>query len=105
MVVTISATFEICWGTDITLHVLESVFSYKLTRDAFFTAHAMIMFNSAVNPFAYALVNQRFREKVKRMICCSWLSSSRSRVHAAREPQGIELDNATIQPTDTGGPY
>ena len=32
------------------------------------------MFNAAVNPFAYALINERFRQKMKEMMC----SGSRS---------------------------
>ena len=30
--------------------------------------NVMVLFNSAVNPFVYALLNKQFREKIKRMI-------------------------------------
>ena len=88
MVVTVSAIFEISWGTHSILHVLDDIGSYKLNPFAIPISHVMLMFNSAVNPFAYALINQRFREKINRLIfCCS------SRVHAAREFEGIEMRN------------
>jgi len=90
MLVTITAIFVICWGTDLILHVLEDVGSYKLNPFAIPTAHTMVMFNSAVNPFTYALINQRFREKMKAMMCCS-SSGSAPGVHAEREPQDIEM--------------
>ena len=91
MVVTVSAIFVICWGTDEALHVVEQATSYKFAPVVFSITHTMIMFNSAVNPFAYALINQRFREKIKGMICCP------TRVYVAREPQGIEMTNGIVQ--------
>ena len=83
MVVTVSTIFGICWGTDATLHVLDEICCYQHSAVAMPIAHTMVMFKSAVNPFAYALINQRFREKMKGMICCR-SSSSASRVHVAR---------------------
>ena len=97
MVVTVTVIFGICWLTDVTLHIIEQANSYKFSRAVFSIAHTMIVFNSAVNPFAYALINQRFREKMKEMICCS-LRSSAPRVPAAREPRGIELANYNTNP-------
>ena len=70
MVVTVSAIFIICWGTDEVLHVIEQATSYKFAPVVFPITHTMIMFNSAVNPFAYALINNRFRKKMKEMIWC-----------------------------------
>ena len=99
MVVTVSAIFVICWGTDIILHILETFTSHKLSTLAIPIAHTMVMFNAAVNPFAYALINQRFREKMKGMICCS-LRSSASRVNVAREPQDMKMMNITTKQTD-----
>ena len=55
------------------LHILEDR-SFKLSPLAIPIAHVVIMFNAAVNPFAYALINERFRQKMKEMMC----SGSRS---------------------------
>ena len=98
MVVTVSVIFVISWGTDRILHILE-MRSHELNPFAASVGHTMIMFNSAVNPFAYALINQRFREKIKEMICCCSTSAS-LRVHA----QGVELaNNPTPGPSDPAG--
>jgi len=86
MVVTISVVFVICWATDTTLHLLKDVCSYKISPIAIPVAHTMVMFNATVNPFAYTLINQRLREKIKGMIRCL-LTSSTLRVHPAREPE------------------
>ena len=97
MVVTVSAIFGICWATDSILHVYKEFTSTNnISSAAFPTAHAMLMFNSAVNPFAYALINQRFREKIKKMICCN-RSLSRPSVHAARNQDVLHMTNITIQ--------
>ncbi|CAH3037016.1 unnamed protein product [Porites lobata] len=73
MVVSVSAIFVISWGGDTVLHILEDR-SFKLSPLAIPIAHVVIMFNAAVNPFAYALINERFRQKMKEMMC----SGSRS---------------------------
>ena len=74
MVVAVSAIFGICWGADSVLHLLEDFSSNKLAPSAIPIAHTAVMFNSAVNPFAYALINQRFRKKMKGILCCRPLS-------------------------------
>ena len=65
MVVTLSIVFGICWGTD------QVIFSFKSAGPVSVAfANTMVMFNAAVNPFVYALLNQQFRTKMKQMICC-----------------------------------
>ena len=91
MVTTVSAIFGICWPTDLLLHIVDNVSG--LHPVVFTVTHTLILFSSAVNPFAYALINQRFREKIKRMICCN-----SSRVHVAVEPQSVEMTNTISQP-------
>ena len=68
MVVSVSAIFAISWGGDTLLHILKDR-SFKLSPLAIPIAHVVIMFNAAVNPFAYALINERFRQKIKEMMC------------------------------------
>ena len=87
MVVTVSTIFGISWGTHSILHVLDDIGSYMLNPFAIPISHVMLMFNAAVNPFAYALINQRFREKIKLIFCHS------SRFHAVRELEGIVIHN------------
>ena len=100
MVFTVSAIFGICWNTDIVLHCIERFGSYKLSPYAIPIAHTMLMFNAAVNPFAYALISQRFRQKIKILLCCC-SSSSPARVLPARKPLGIEMAN-NISSRSTG---
>ena len=104
MVVIVSAIFVISWETDTILHILNNnVGSTKLDPRVFTIVHTVIMFNSAFNPYAYALINQRFREKMKRMICCN-SSSFKTRVAPAREPQNMEMtNNATTYSSNTAG--
>ncbi|CAH3036298.1 unnamed protein product, partial [Porites lobata] len=66
--VTITAILVISWGADGILHLIqEYAGSVKLSPLATPIAHTIMIFNSVVNPFAYALLNQRFRTKVKEM--------------------------------------
>ena len=69
MVVTVSAIFGICWGAKVTVQISHRFTSYNFRPVVVAIANIMVMLNSAVNPFAYALINQRFRQKIKKMIC------------------------------------
>lgn len=94
MVVTVSAILVISWGADVILHLLEehAAGTVKLSPLAIPIAHTLLMFNSAINPFAYALLNQRFRKKMRQMILSR---SFATRVGAMFERQGEPQDNDT----------
>ena len=68
-------------------------------------SNIMVLFNSAVNPFVYALFNQNFREKMKGMLRCS-----KAAVGPAEEPQNTEDANTSNQsnvryaPNNTAAP-
>ena len=94
MVVTVSAIFGIRWVIDLTLHVFDDVACYSPSPDVFSVTHTLIMFNAAVNPFAYALINQRFREKLRIIICCRSNSLQKTN-HPDREPQHTQSPNIT----------
>ena len=91
MSVTVSAIFVISWGADVIVHILDNGFgSIKLGPYIIPIARTILMFNAAVNPYVYALISERFREKMKRMICCN-LTSSTTRAAQATEQQDIEM--------------
>ena len=71
MVLTVTTLFEISWISDIVIHLLRDFELYTISDVANPVTHTTIAFNSAVNPFAYALINQRFREKMKGILCNS----------------------------------
>ena len=102
MIVTVTAVFGICWGTNQVIYLLRNVASDNINVVTIATANTMVMFNSAVNPFVYALMNKQFREKTKRMIVCT--ESSTSRLHPTPKHGNTDLTNDTIQPTDVTGP-
>ena len=97
MVIAVTAIFGICWGTASIVYVLHYITSYNIGFVPIACANIMILFNSAVNPFVYALLNQQFREKAKAMILCN--CSALPTVHPTPEPHDLELVNNTTHPT------
>ena len=93
MSVTVTAIFGICWGTNQVIYLLRNVTLNKIHLVTIVTINTMVMFNAAVNPFVYALVNKQFRDQIKRMILRSGFLTSR--VRPAREHDIKELGNET----------
>ncbi|KAL9957200.1 hypothetical protein ACROYT_G038809 [Oculina patagonica] len=102
MVVTVTAIFGICWGTTEVVYILHYFTSYNIGAVPITISNIMVLFNSAINPFVYALLNQQFRNKMKRMLCCSGLSAHV--VHPTLETLDMELADNTTQPTRTAAP-
>ena len=92
MVVIVSLIFGISWGTSSVFYVLKHFTAFNIGNVAI--TNTMALFNSSVNPFVYALLNQQFREKVKRMICCTLRSIN---IQPMMETQGIESANSIAQ--------
>ncbi|XP_020627707.1 pyroglutamylated RFamide peptide receptor-like [Orbicella faveolata] len=78
MGVTVTAIFGICWAPDVIAHDADYYTSLSVSELTYAVIHMLVLFSSAVNPFAYALVNKTFREKLKGMICCSCTGSTAS---------------------------
>ncbi|XP_068670027.1 neuropeptide FF receptor 2-like [Montipora foliosa] len=102
MVLIVSFMFEITWITDTALHIIV----IDLNSPEISIAHALIMFNSAVNPFVYALLSQRFRQKMKGMIFCRSHSSNGSisptKSHSTRIVQQLALSYQHKSPSESG---
>ena len=98
MVVTVTAISGICWLTEMIVHTVDSFLSYSIDKDVYTVTHTLILFSSAANPFEDALINQNFKEKIKRMVCCA--PSTAVIDPATRQAYFIELVNVT-QPNYT----
>ena len=90
MVLTVTAIFAICWSADAILHLLERFYFHKNLPLERAIIHTTLTFNAAVNPFAYALINKRFRVKIKEILSSSSCGSAAVRVLSLR--QGISND-------------
>ena len=93
MVIAVSTIFGICWGTNEVVYTMVYFAPYSIGKVPIAFSNTMVLLNSAVNPFVYALLNQQFREKMKGMVCCTCPSSLR--VQPNNEAQCIELAEKT----------
>lgn len=101
MAVTVSAIFAVCWLTDSISYILSIYTSAHSFSDVTYMATSiMIMFNAAINPIVYALVNKRFREKIKGMMCCDD-STTTNMIHPDGENSGSEGGSRFLQRTQT----
>ena len=96
MVAAVSAIFGICWCSASVIYILSYMYSTSLDYGAVLLpiSYTVILFSSVVNPFAYALLNQQFRKKMKTMISCVGFFSFT--VQPGGEPQGIEADENEV---------
>ena len=95
MVVAITVIYGICWGTNEVIYAIQFIALQDIGHLPMAIANTMVLFNSAINPFVYALLNKQFREKMKVMLCCATHSSA-PRVHPKRKQKGTDLDENTI---------
>jgi len=95
MIVTVTAIFAICWGTNQIIYLIRNVALSSIGVVTIATINTMVMFNSAVNPFVYALMNKLFREKIKRMILCRGLLTSG--IHPMRKHDATEVAKETAE--------
>ena len=95
MVVTVSAIFAMCWmsgGVTYLVAFFSPVFGAGDV--AYVTQSTVVMFNSAVNPIVYALINQQFSKKIKYMVCCG----CRTGIKPVREERNLEDLNPSVVP-------
>ena len=87
MVVAVTVMFGICWVSDVIAHSIDYYTSHSTSRVAYLIIHTLILLNTAVNPFVYALISHNFREKMKRMIYCRYPGSTDSWSPTTRIPK------------------
>ena len=93
MAATVTLMFGICWVSDIIAHNVDFYTSLNTSKDTYSVIHMLILLNTAVNPFVYALINKTFRQKLKGMLRCSCAYSTASFSPPAIAPQHAEFAN------------
>ena len=96
MAVTVTAIFGVCYLSDSTIFLFRH-YDPKHTDVGEDVNSALVMLNSAINPIVYVLVNQRFREKIKAIMCCACRPST-NRVPHGTPDQRMVVVNRTIPP-------
>ena len=101
MAVSVSVIFGVCWLTDSISYILSIYTSAHSYIDITYIATSiMIMFNAAINPIVYALVNTRFREKsIERMMCCEDRETANISRPDGEHPGTEGSDTRTLQST------
>ena len=98
-VITVSAIFGVCWITGLLIYILSYYDIYMFGPASYAISDTMFMFNSAINPFVYSLLNERFRGKLQGMCCYKCAV----RVQPSSEPYSMQLPNNTSRATNTAG--
>ncbi|XP_078346931.1 pyroglutamylated RF-amide peptide receptor-like [Oculina patagonica] len=94
MAVIVTAIFGICWGANTIEYVLRYLPFVSISPVVSPTVDTMVLFNSAFNPFVYALLSQQFREKMRRVIYCT--DCYVTRIRPTQGPQDLRLAELTI---------
>ncbi|XP_022806947.1 pyroglutamylated RFamide peptide receptor-like [Stylophora pistillata] len=74
-VITVSAIFGACEITGSLIYLLSHFDIFRFGSVPYIVSDTLIMFNSVVNPYIYARLNERFRQKLR--LLCSTSHTSR----------------------------
>ncbi|CAH3037233.1 unnamed protein product, partial [Porites lobata] len=70
MVLTVSIIYALCWLPNLSVYALAYLSpSQTYGTVLYITSIVLVTCNSAVNPFIYVFVNQKFREKIENLFC------------------------------------
>lgn len=71
MVLAVSVIYGLCWMPNLMIYALNYFSPSQNYGDVtYITSIVLVTCNSAVNPFIYAFVNQKFQRKIKILLGC-----------------------------------
>ena len=69
--VTLSVIYVVCWFPNLFINLITYyIESSFLSSIGYLVSELLVLLNSSINPFVYALQSKQFREAVKNIICC-----------------------------------
>ena len=99
MVVIVSVIFVMCWMSGAITYLVAFYSPLFGAGDvAYVTQSTVVMFNSAINPIVYALINQQFSKKIRNMMCRCRCRRNGNGVHSISEERAMEDLDKTTQP-------
>ena len=78
MAIAVSFIFAVSWGAESIEYVLRTLSTLNISFEHIAVVDMMVLFNSAVNPFVYALLNHQFRQNIKKVIWCNYTPEPRT---------------------------
>ena len=99
MVVIVSIIFVVCWMSGAITYLVAFYSPLFGPGDvAYVTQSSVVMFNSAINPIVYALINQQFSKKIKNMMCRCRCRSNGNGIYSISKERVMEDLSKTTQP-------
>lgn len=100
MVLTVSIIYGLCWMPNLTIYALNYFSPSQNYGDVtYITSIVLVTCNSTVNPFIYVFVNQKFRGKINRLLCCGMTCVNRVEPSRGSTNQTNDRTNTVTHPT------
>ena len=109
MVLTVSVIYGMCWMPNLTIYALNYFSPSQNYGDVtYITSIVLVTCNSTVNPFIYVFVSQKFRRKIKNLVCSSKCCGNRVGIFNESINHATDHNNTIAPPTleedaDVGG--
>lgn len=71
ILVTLNVVYALCWFPNLLLNVINYYINIPdLLSIGYLVSELLVLLNSSINPYVYALQSKQFRKAVKSIVCC-----------------------------------